>query len=1042
MNKLIAWFADNPVAANLLMVAILIGGTYSYLKQIDRQFFPSVASSSVGVTVNYLGAGPEEVEQRILIRVEEAIQDLEGIKEITSVANEGFGQVVVKVESGYDTRILLDDVKARVDGINTFPTESERPIVAEFASGHEQREMLVAIFGDMDERTLKTWAERIRDDVGALANIDKAELQAVRDYEVAIEVPEASLRRYGLTLSDVQRAVSANSLNLPAGSIKSDLGDITLRTRGQAYDKADFEELVVVQQPNGTVIRVKDIGTVIDGFVEEDLRARLNGAPAMILNVVSVSNPDVTRTSRIVRAYMEEMTPQLPAGLNMLVLDDASITFNDRMDMLLSNGLSGLALVFVVLLLFLRPAVAIWVAIGIGISFFGAVWALPWFGISLNMISLFAFLLVLGIVVDDAIIVGEAIHTRHERGLRGLEAATRGTVRVAVPVFLAVLSTLIFFAPMFGVPGDWSDVAKNIPIVVFGALVFSLIESLLILPAHLKGMKTLPAKPEGFMKFQQKIADGMHRFIQNRYKPLMELALAWRTVTVLSFVLVFAICIGLVGGGWIRVAFFPNIVADFVAVTIDLPENAAFTRTTDLQDRLEAAAKEAAAEMTEEGYTPLDTVLSFASNSNIQSFAFPEVEGAKGIDAAEFSKRWRAKLGPVPEAEEIRYTTSIQEGRKPIDIQISGADIGEMNRAIEAIKADLSTYGGIFDIKDSLSDPQPEIVLNLRPQAESLALGLTDLAQQIRQGYYGAEAQRIPRGKDDVRVMVRYPRATRESIESLSDTRIRVGDGIEIPFDAVAQTQFGTGAVKIEREDRRRVGHVTADALKSVDPNQVLKEVFENSSEAWARDFPRTTIKMAGDSEEQGEFVSSLAANLLVAIVLIYAILAVSFRSYGIPVIILTAIPFGFAGAVIGHLTLGMSLSMFSLLGIIAAAGVVVNDNLVLLDHLSRLRKEGMAVGEAIVTAACDRFRAIILTSLTTFIGLAPLMAETSVQAQLLIPMVVSLAFGVLFATGVTLILVPCLYSLMWQVKHSTLNFARRMFGSDTPADGISTPAE
>lgn len=1041
MNKLIEWFAGNTVAANLLMVAILIGGMFSYLKQVDRQFFPSIGSSSVSVTVNYLGAGPEEVEERILIRVEEAVQDLEGVKEITSIASEGLGQVIVEVENGYDMRVLLNDVKSRVDGINTFPGEAERPIVAEYASDAEQREMLLAISGNMDERTLKTWAERIRDDIGALDNIDKAELQAVRDYELAIEVPETSLRRYGLTLGDVQRAVSANSLNLPAGNIKSDLGDITLRTRGQAYNKADFEELVVVQQPDGTIIRVKDIGAVIDGFVEQDLRARLNGNPAIILNVLSVSNPDVTRTSRIVRDYLENAKPILPEGLNVTVLDDASITFTDRMTMLLNNGISGLALVFIVLLLFLRPAVAIWVAVGIGISFFGAMWAMPMFGISLNMISLFAFLLVLGIVVDDAIIVGEAIHTRHERGLRGLEAASRGATRVSTPVFLAVISTIIFFAPMLAVPGNWRDAAINIPIVVFGALVFSLIESLLILPAHLKDMKPLPAEPQGFMKFQQRFADWMRGFVQNRYRPAVELALKWRTVTVLSFVLVFAICIAFVGGGWLRVAFFPNIVADFVAVTIDLPENAAFSRTMKIQDRMEAAAKVAANEMTQEGYGALDIVLSFAGGSQIQAFAFPEVEGTKGIDAAEFSKRWRAELGPVPEAEEIRFTTSLQDAAKPIDIQVSGANTQELERAIEVIKAELESYGGIYDVKDSLSDPQPEIVLNLRPQAESLALGLTDLALQIRQGYYGAEAQRIPRGKDDVRVMVRYPRSTRESIEGLSETRIRVADGIEIPFDSVAQMEFGTGAVRIEREDRRRVGHVTADALDSVDPGLILSEILKTKIPEWEQQFPQTEIKKAGDSEEQDEFVGALLLNLVVAIFVIYAILAVTFRSYGIPVIILTAIPFGFSGAVIGHMALGMSLSMFSLLGIIAAAGVVVNDNLVLLDHLSRLRKEGMHVKEAIAEAAADRFRAIILTSLTTFIGLAPLMAETSVQAQLLIPMVVSLAFGVLFATGVTLILVPCLYSLLWDVKHNTIGFVRRVF-SPKDASGAVTPAE
>lgn len=1041
MNKLIAWFADNPVAANLLMIAILIGGTVAYLFQIDRQFFPSIASSSVAVTVHYLGAGPQEVEERIIIRVEEAIQDLEGIKEITSTALEGVGQVVVEVQNGYDTRVLLDDVKARVDGINTFPGESERPIVSEFSKSEEQREMLLGIYGDIDETTLKKWAERIRDDVASINKIDKAELQAVRDYEVAIEVPEESLRRYGLSLGDVQRAVANNSLNLPAGSIKSDLGDITLRTKGQAYNKADFEDIVVVQQPDGTIIKVRDIATVIDGFVEQDLRARLNGQRAILLNVLSVSDPDVTRTSKIVRGYLEEIAPTIPDGLNVVVLDDGSLTFKDRISMLLGNGLSGLLLVFIVLLLFLRPAVAIWTAVGIGISFFGAVWSMAWLDMSLNMISLFAFLLVLGIVVDDAIIVGEAIHARHERGLRGLEAAVRGATRVSSPVFLAVLSTLIFFAPMLTVPGEWRSAAMNIPLVVFGALTFSLIESLLILPAHLKDMKPLPKEPNRFMQFQERFAEGMRNFIENRYRPLVTLALKWRTVTVTSFVLFFMICVALVGGGWIRLSFFPQVVADFVAVRIDLPENAAFDRSMTLQDRLEKAAKDANDEMEQEGYTPLSMVMSFAYDNEIESYAFPSLEGVEGVDAAEFARRWRENLGEVPAAQDIVFTTSMGPDGKDIDIQVSGPDTQEIARAVDAIKAELRSYGGIYDVKDSMSDPQPEIVLDLRPQAESLSLGLADLAQQVRQGFFGAEAQRIPRGKDDVRVMVRYPRETRESIESLRETRIRVGDGLEIPFDAVAETTFGKGAVRIEREDRQRVAHITAEALETTDPNQVSRQLFAQNSEKWAKMFPRTKIKTSGDAEEQGEFVGALLTNLVIAVFVIYAVLAVSFRSYGLPFIILTAIPFGFSGAVVGHGLLGMNISMFSILGIVAAAGVVVNDNLVLLDHLGRLRREGMKVADAIVQAACDRFRAIILTSLTTFIGLAPLMTETSVQAKMLIPMVVSLAFGVLFATTVTLILVPCLYSLMWQIKHGVLRRLRNLFRGSTNA-GLQTPAE
>ena len=1039
MNKLIEWFTTNPVAANLLMVAILLGGTMAYLFQLDRQFFPSVGSAAVGVSVSYLGASPEEVEDRVIIRIEEAIQDLEGIKKIVSTAREGYGSVRVDVENGYDTRVLLDDVKARVDGINTFPQEAERPTIAEYTDEDEIREMMLAIYGDIDEATLKKWAERVRDDIAALPKIDRAELQAVRDYEVAIEVSEETLRRYGLSLEDVQFAVASNSLNLPAGSIKSDLGDITLRTRGQAYNKSDFEELVVVRQTDGTVIKVKDIATVIDGFEETALSARLNGHRAILLNVVSVSDPDVIRTSKTVRKYLDEAAAFIPDGLNVSVLDDASITFNDRIDLLLGNGFSGLFLVFVVLLLFMRPAVAIWTAIGIAIAFFGAVWSMTWFGLSLNMMSLFAFLLVLGIVVDDAIIVGEAIHARHERGLTGMSAAIRGATRVSLPVFLAVLSTLIFFAPMFAVPGKWRDVAINIPLVVFGALIFSLVESLLILPAHLKNMKPLPENPVGFMRFQTKFADGMRNFVEYKYRPFIEMALKWRTVTVTAFVLFFAICLAVVGGSWIRVVFFPEIVADFVVVKIDMPENVAFRRTEAVQGKLEAASVAANERLREEGITELGSVLSFAYGSTIEAYAFPEEEGLEGIDASRFADLWREETGPIPEAEDISFSTSLNPVSKAINIQVSSPDIEEMTRATEALKQQLATYSGIYDIKGSLSDPQPEIVLNLSSQAQSLSLGLNDLAQQMRQGFFGAEAQRIPRGKDDVRVMVRYPRETREAIESLEDTRIRTSDGTEIPFDSVAEATMGEAPVRIKREDRARVAFVTAEALPQTDPNQVVRQLFAENLDRWKKQYPRTKFAEAGDAEEQKDFGISMSTNLLIATLVIYAVLAVSFGSYGLPIVILTAIPFGFSGAVVGHGLLGLSISMFSILGIVAAAGVVVNDNLVLLDHLGRLRKEGMEVGEAIVQAACDRFRAIILTSLTTFIGLAPLMSETSMQAQFLIPMVVSLAFGVLFATGVTLVLVPCLYSLMRQVKHSLLRRLRNTFGS---SQSLQTPAE
>lgn len=1029
MNRIIGWFANNSVAANLLMLVILVGGVFTY-PAINREFIPPRTSDTVEVSVPYRGAGPEEVEDRILIRIEEAVSDLDGIKKIRSIAREGSGTVTMEVQNGFDTRKLLNDVKARVDGINTFPTEAERPIVSERV--RRVQVMQLTLNGDVDQKTLKRVAENIRDDLAALKEVDTANVQAVLPYEVAIEVEEVALRRYGLSFDDIVRAVRSNSLNLPAGSIRSEAGTVTLRTRGQAYTASDFEQIAVLRRDDGTIIRVVDVAKVIDGFQEADLISRFNGKPAALIEAFVTADPNVVETSTAIRAYLDELAPRLPDGMAVEVLDDRSETFSDRLRLLLENGIGGLVLVFVVLLLFLRPAVAFWVAAGIGIAFVGTIWVLPWFGVSLNMISLFAFLMVLGIVVDDAIIVGESIHSMNERGVRKIHGATLGTQAVSKPVFFAVTTTILAFMPMLFVPGNWRDVAQQIPYVVIAALVFSLIESMLILPSHLSSLKrekeVKSPRLARLQKAQQSLAQGMQRFAEKFYAPVLDKALQWRGLTLVSFIVIFGLTVAVVGGGWMRVSFFPNIQADFVFSTINMPEGAAFSKTEDTIVKLEAAANRASSMIEEEtGEAPLKSLLTIASGNSLQGWAILEKTESEDASAQAFANRWRKELGALPEADEIKFSSSFGDFRKPIQFQLASADLDQLDEAVSALKEELSTYSGVYDIRDSLSSGRREIILDLDAQAQSLQLGLADLANQVRQGFFGAEAQRIPRGKDDVRVMVRYPKETRESVDSLQDLRVRIGEGTEVPFEAVADARYDQGHTQIERVDRQRVAVITAEMRRTgASPGEVMGNIIASRVPELRERFPQVDFALDGDSVDQQEFTGSLLRNMLIAIGAMYVLLAVAFRSYGQPLIILTAIPFGFTGAIIGHLVMGMDLAMFSFLGIVAAAGVVVNDNLVLIDRVNALRSdEGFSVMDALRTAARDRFRPIILTSITTFIGLVPIMSETSIQAQFLIPMVISLAFGVGFATTVTLILVPCVYSLGYGWKHRTLAFFR-----------------
>lgn len=1019
MNGSIRWFIDNPVAANLLMILLLIGGALA-IPALNKQFFPEIEINSVSVSMVYPGASPREVEEQICARIEEAVHDLRGIKEIRSVAQQGLGTVLIEAAQGYDTSQLTAEIKTRVDAINTFPGDAERPVVVENAYRHLMA--VVNIAGDISERELKILGERLRDDLSSEPYVSIVELRDPRPYEVAIEVSEETLRRYGITFNDVVNAIRGSSLNLPAGAIKAASGDIRLQTRGQAYGRVDFEQIPLITQADGVNITLGDVANVRDGFADIDIQNRFNGQRSHALEVFVTSDPQTLRTSEVVHEWIDRMRPSLPEGVSLTMWRDSSVPFVGRVDTLLKNGIGGLGLVFLVLLLFLRPKLALWVCVGIGIAFMGTFFVLQYTGTSLNMISLFAFLLILGVVVDDAIIVGEAIHTHQTNGYPGVEGAAMGASSVVKPVMYAVISTMIFFVPMLFMPGDMATAAQAIPVVVILALAFSLIESLWILPSHLAHMG--PERPSksallrSLETVRSRCADGLVNFSKQQYQPFLERALRHNLLVCGLFLVALVMSLAVYGGGWIRSAFFPQVNSDYIQVEVALPDGGAFGRSLEVMDRVEQAAialrddYNARAEFQEQ--TAIGNISATARENQVYVIVetLSEEVDTQAL-AVEFEQSW-GDLGPV-ESLQVDYT--INHLGKPITLVLTSSSVAELQAVSAEMRAVLQTYPGVYNINDSLEAPRDEIVLDLKPQAETLSVSLSDLARQVREAFYGAEAQRIPRIKEDVKVMVRYPEEERLSVDDLGELRIRLPEGTEVPFDTVAEVSVEPGYQKIERLDRKRILVVSADVVTGMSsPRAIVDSVINEYLPVWQQQYPSVTVALDGELEEETAFMTAMVTYMGLALLVIYGLMAIPFKSYWQPFLILTAVPFGVMGAILGHLILDWQVSMFSILGVIACAGVVVNDNLVLIDRVNSLRNTGASLYDALVLGARDRFRPIILTSLTTFIGLLPIMSETSVQAQFLIPMVTSLAFGVLFATGVTLILVPCLYLLGEQV--------------------------
>jgi len=1019
MNRMIKWFAENPVAANLMMAAIIMGGLFS-LPTLDREIMPSIPSQMVEVSVLYPGADPTEVEDRICIRIEEAIQDIEGIINLHATATEGLGSVRAEIESSYDLQKVLNEIKSRVDAINTFPQLGERPTVKEIK--FRERVVEVAVMANTDERSLKTIAEKVRDDLAALPGVDFAETKGTRRYEVGIEVSEVGLRRYGITFDQVVEAIRKTSLNMSAGTIKADAGNIVLRTRSQAYNTADFETITLLAQANGTRITLGDVATVVDGFEEDEVLARFNNRPAVLIDVLLVSDPDVVDVTKSVREYIADSHKILPPGVDLVSWLDLSYTYQGRVDILLSNGAGGLVLVFTLLMLFLRPAIAFWVCAGIVVSFLGALWLLPQTGVSLNMLTLFAFILVLGIVVDDAIIIGEGVHARQEDGLKGLDAAVEGATSMSKPVIFAALTTMIAFSPILFLDGVAASVMRPLPIVVILALAFSLVEAFLILPAHLAGMKPAGQGTGRITKILRRVravvSGWLTAFTQRYYLPLLDRTFNNRPLTLSVFAAFWLIVFSFVQGGWLRQDFFPSIPSDYIIADITLTDGIGFERASETMRQIEKAALSLRGEFSagaeQSGENPVKNIQTFVKGNSIQVSIDLLAIKNRSADILEISRRWRALIGNLADVKQFEMRYQIRPQNKPLSFVIASNSRETLELAAADFEAELSKFSGVYDINDSLRSARQEIVLNLQPQAESLGISTRDLARQVRQGFFGEEAQRIPRGKDDVKVMVRYPAAERKSIETLENMRVRTATGAEVPFGTVADASFEAGLTSIRRLNRRRVVEVTGDINGAItNAQEVVRRVEREVIPKIQAKYNDLEFLLEGDQKEISKFIGGLIRNTSMAFIAIYGLIAVAFRSYVQPLMVMVAIPFGYLGSVLGHMAFDLPFSMFSFLGVVATAGVVVNDNLVLVDYINRLRAKGETLVVAVRHAAASRLRPILLTTLTTSIGLMPIISEQSKQAQFLIPMAISLAFGVLLSSFVTLILVPNMYVLV-----------------------------
>jgi len=1032
----IAWMAKNSVTANLLMIFLIVGGLI-VASRVKQEVFPEFELDLIRVEVLYPGASPEEVEQGIILSVEDEVRGLDGVKNVNSVAQEGKGSVFIELLSGANTSKALQDVKNRVDSIQSIPIDAERPIVSLIEA---RRQVLsVIIYGDQNRKVLKNIAEKVREDLIQIEGITLVDLAGTPPLEISIEVPQHELRRYNLTLERIAQIVRDTALELPGGGVKTPGGEILLRTQERRDYAAEYEDIAVVTNPDGSKVRLGEIATIKDGFEDTDEEAFFNGKHAIRIEVFRVGSQTPIEISDKVNQYIKEIDPSLPDNVQIATWDDRSELYEDRVNLLIKNALLGLCLVLGLLGLFLEPRLAFWVTLGIPISIIGSFLFIPVTGVSINMVSLFAFIVTLGIVVDDAIVVGENIYQKREKGLPFLAASIEGAKEMAVPVFFAVSTNIAAFLPLFFVPGSLGKIFMQIPAITVTVFLISLVESLYILPSHLshdhKKSKFWKWLTKPSLYFEKKLS----WFIDNIYSPQLKISLANRYITFSIGLGVLLLSIGLVIGGVVQFSYLPRVESDIVTVQAQLPFGVSIQRAREIQERIVEGAQKVIAE--EEGdpsrgvYTQIGTPLTTRGPDlgvprggigshivGIQVQLLPSEQ--REISAIEFAKRWEDHVGELTGIESILFNAQIDMGTgSAIDIELSHPDKNLNELAAQRFADRLANYTGVSQIDSGISEGKQQFSFTLTPVARGLGLTVRDLARQVRSSFYGAEALRQQRGRNEVKVMVRLPEVERSTSFTVEELILRTPTGIEIPLTEAANFEEGRSYTEIRRRDGRRVIAVTADVdEEEANANEIIADIRENLIPEFKEKYPGLKFGFEGQQRDQLESLEALGIGFVFAMIAIFTLLAIPFKSYAQPLIVMISIPFGIIGAVIGHLLLGYELSIISMFGIIALAGVVVNDSLVLVVTANKFRKEKQEIGEALFNASLNRFRPIVLTSLTTFFGLAPMIFERSVQARFLVPMAISLGFGILFTTFIILLLTPCLYLIIEDIKHLTLN--------------------
>ncbi len=1022
---LIAWFARNSVAANLLMIFIIVGGLLTYHSVLNKQMFPQEESNWIEVNVNYPGAAPQEVEEGITIKIEEVLKSLQGLDRIITYSNRNRSTAYLRVEDSYDTQEILNDVKAQIDSISSFPAGMERPTVER--DEYRQEVLYISLYGDLTNRQLKELGKQIHDEIQALPMISVSEFYGGLDYEIGIEISKDKLREYGLSFRDVADAVRGFSANQSAGQIKTQSGYISVRVENQAYSGIDFENLPLINLDDGSQIKLGDVATVQDGFTEGIQYSKFNGKNSTTFFIGASRDQSITDISKVIKRFIKDKQHSLPEGVNLESWVDLTYYLNGRLNMMLDNMMYGGILVFLMLALFLRLRLAFWVMMGLPIAFLGTLLVLPFefVDVTINLMSLFGFILVLGIVVDDAIVIGESAYSEIEEKGQSLDNVIRGVHRVAMPATFGVLTTVAAFVPMVLSGGPGSSISHAIGFVVIFCLLFSLVESKLILPAHLAKMKHREPNPRNPLDVVRgKIDSALKIFIENSYRPALKKALHYRYTVMIGFVSILLISAGLFGGGLVRFISQPKIPHDFPDISIEMTVSSSEQATLDATFAIENMIKAVDAEIiTEFGQTMIaDMQVDLRGRTSAKVMVKLVDPELRVIDVFTLSDRWRTALPVIPGVKSLTIRDNIfSNGRDDGDIsfRLAGSDREQLEAAAKELRAKLKSLKGVGDVNDSMQTGTDEVQLVLKPLAYNLGLTLSDVASQVGFGFYGLEAQRILRRGEEIKVMIRYPEDQRNSVSLVQHVLIQTPTGVEVPLSEVAQINIVDGITSIRRENGKRTLSVWAAVDDTqAEPMEITKEIRDTYLPELLKKYTRVSSEVSGQIQQQIEGQDAQFRNFILSLLVIYALLAIPLKSYMQPAIIMSVIPFGVIGAMLGHIILGLDMSSLSMFGIIAASGVVVNDSLVMVDYVNKAREQGIRVKEAVIHAGCRRFRAIFLTSITTFMGLIPIIMETSLQAQIVIPMAVSLAFGVLFATVVTLLLIPCLYVALEDLKN------------------------